>query len=125
MPKGWTRAVVTNDNPKTKGWQQIVSEAALAAMPTPTLVDGPVALDVTFYLPRPKALKRKVAPHTKKPDLDKLIRSVKDALTHIVWRDDSQVIAVQARKFYADPDVLPHVSVTVRSVDEAMQWVQR
>lgn len=118
LPKGWTRPVVTSDNPKTKGWQQTVAEAALAAMPSPVLMDGPVSLDVTFYLKRPKSLGKKSRAHTTKPDLDKLVRSVKDALTHIVWHDDSQVIAVQAWKFYAAPDELPHAFVDVRSVDD-------
>ena len=113
VPKGWTRAVVTAANPKTKGWQQLVSEAALQAKDWPTLIEGPLALTVTFYLPRPKSIGKKTVPHTKKPDLDKLVRSVKDGLTHIVWRDDAQVIEVHAWKCYAGVDERPKAVIRV------------
>ena len=116
VPKGWTRAVVTAANSKTKGWQELVAEAALVAMPSPTLIAGPIALSVSFYLPRPKSIKTRTVPHTKKPDLDKLVRAVKDGLTRIVWHDDAQVVEVKAWKFYADPHVTPHAFVSVRSV---------
>lgn len=65
---------------------------------------GPVALEVTFTLPRPKAhyrtgrnshLLRDNAPHRpdRLPDLDKLLRSTMDALTAAgVWADDAQVV---------------------------------
>jgi Holliday junction resolvase RusA-like endonuclease len=39
--------------------------------------------------------------HTVKPDLDKLLRSLKDALTRILWRDDAQVVSVCISKAYA------------------------
>ncbi len=115
VPKGWTRAVVTSDNPKNKGWQQLVAEAAGRAKDQAgaALMAGPVRLTVAFYLPRPKSLAKKVQHHTKKPDLDKLIRSVKDGLTRVVWADDSQVVDVQAVKRYADVGISPHAVVSV------------
>jgi len=113
VPKGWTRAVVTAANPKTKGWQELVAEAALGAMPSPTLIDGPVSLSVSFYLPRPKSIKARTVPHVTKPDLDKLVRAVKDGLTRIVWRDDAQVVEVKAWKQYAPPTMTPHALITV------------
>lgn len=110
------RAIVTSANPKNKGWQQLVAESASAAistMPDFTVFAGPVRLRVSFYLPRPKAIKNKVVPHTKKPDLDKLIRSVKDALKHVAWNDDSQVNEIDATKAYAavGEPTFAHVSV--------------
>ncbi|MGH3500203.1 MAG: RusA family crossover junction endodeoxyribonuclease, partial [Nocardioidaceae bacterium] len=40
---------------------------------------------------------------TGKPDADKLLRSVFDALTAArVWRDDAQAVYLGARKVYAD-----------------------
>jgi len=115
VPKGWTRAVVTAANPKTKSWQQLVSAAALDAMVSPMLLDGPVSLSVSFYLPRPKSLRAKTKPHVTKPDLDKLVRSVKDGLTQIVWHDDSQVVEVRAWKAYTPPSMPPHCLITVDS----------
>lgn len=116
VPKGWTRAVVTSDNAKNKGWQQLVAESASRAIGAEprALHTGPVHLDVTFYLPRPKSLPKRVTDHLKKPDLDKLVRSVKDALTKVVWQDDSQVVTLTAAKTYAGVDAMPRAEVRVK-----------
>lgn len=114
LPKGWTRPIVTSDNAKNKGWQQIVAEAASSALtPAFQMIEGAAALSVTFYLPRPKSIKNKSVPHLKKPDLDKLVRSVKDAMSKVVWRDDSVVVEIQARKRYARPGETPRAEINV------------
>lgn len=116
VPKGWTRAIVTSANPKNKGWQQLVAEGAsraLAQEPHGGLLADGVRLTVAFYLPRPKSLPKRVVAHLKKPDLDKLVRSVKDALSKVVWVDDSQVVEVVATKQYAAVDGQPHAVIRV------------
>lgn len=116
LPKGWSRPIVTSDNPKNKGWQQLVAEAASAAIalaPDFALIETSALLRVVFYLPRPKAIRDKAVPHTKKPDLDKLVRSVKDALSKVVWRDDALVIEIAARKEYARPGEAPRAEISV------------
>jgi Holliday junction resolvase RusA-like endonuclease len=42
---------------------------------------------------------------TTKPDLDKLIRSILDSMTNIIFRDDNQVVEIIATKEYGDPGV--------------------
>lgn len=114
VPKGWKRPIVTTDNPKSKGWQQLVAEAASRALNgTGVLFEGAIRLDVEFYLPRPKSLPRRTTDHLKKPDLDKLVRSSKDALTGVVWRDDAQVIDLHARKRYSDSGESPRAVITI------------
>lgn len=116
VPKGWSRAVVTSDNPRNKGWQQLVAEGASAALSSLSafeLIDEPAFLTVAFYLPRPKAIRNRNVPHTKKPDLDKLVRSVKDALSKVVWRDDSLVVTLTASKSYARPGETPRAEISV------------
>lgn len=126
VPKGWTRAVVTSDNPKNKGWQQLVAEAASRALGAESFyVAGPVQLTVVFYLPRPKAIKDRLVPHLKKPDLDKLLRSVKDGLTKVVWLDDSQVIAIHAEKRYAAPGQSPRATIRVVALEPEQQQLQK
>jgi crossover junction endodeoxyribonuclease RusA len=104
-PKGSDRIIVTNDNPRTKPWQTLIADTAQEAIRKQLdgrMFDGAVGLEVTFWLPRPKSLPRRVVAHTRKPDLDKLVRAVKDALTGAgVWRDDAQVVSVRAAKGYA------------------------
>ena len=39
---------------------------------------------------------------TGRPDLDKLLRTILDALTGVAWADDSQVVSIEAAKIYGD-----------------------
>ena len=72
---------------------------------------GPVAVDIVFYLARPKTVKR-VMPHTR-PDLDQLSRAVLDALPVAgVWVDDAQVVNLHAVKVYADSHPCCLITVT-------------
>ena len=112
VPKGWTRPVLTSTNPKVKGWQQLVAEQA-QGVAADGLFTGPVALGVTFQLPRPQSLPKRVQHHTKKPDLDKLLRALKDALKGVLYQDDAQVVLVHAGKVYAAVGAAPCAIVTV------------
>lgn len=68
-----------------------------------TVVDGPVELEVIFYLDRPSSISKTARPYpVVPPDLDKLVRAVGDALTGVIYRDDSQIIRLLAWKQYAD-----------------------
>jgi crossover junction endodeoxyribonuclease RusA len=66
--------------------------------------DGPVIVDVSFVMHRPKATpkRRATPPAIKKPDLDKLQRAILDAMTSHVYQDDSQVVEIHARKRIAE-----------------------
>lgn len=80
--------------------------------------DAPIQLTITFVMPRPKAMvwKRRPMPrvhHTKKPDLDNLEKSLMDALTGIVWRDDSQVVWKSSTKWIAAGNEQPFCDVMV------------
>jgi Holliday junction resolvase RusA-like endonuclease len=102
------RAIITNDaGQKAKAWAAIVSGAASDAMRGREMFDGPVRVEVTFTLPRPKAHfgsrgLRADAPTfvAKKPDGDKLARCALDALTFVVFKDDAQIAELVVRKVY-------------------------
>lgn len=112
---GTVRAVVTEDNSHTRPWAALVKDAAQQAAGGAIAFTRGVAvhLIVTFILPRPASLPKRVQHHTKKPDLDKLTRALKDALTGVVWQDDSQVVNVTAHKRYAGLDEMPGARVVV------------
>lgn len=97
--KGTNRAVVTSTTKGLKGWEAAIRQEALQHVTT--LMEGPISLTVNFCLPRPKSLKKGDVPHIKRPDLDKLVRGATDALTGVIWKDDSQLTAIYASKFYA------------------------
>lgn len=80
---------------------------------------GPLRLMLEFIMPIPSSLpKKKIAAmeegadwHFKKPDLDNLVKFVKDCLNGVVWIDDSQVCDLHSEKRYgARP--LTRISVT-------------
>lgn len=70
--------------------------------------DQPLMLTLTLWMPRPKSHYRKggqlkpTAPewHTGRPDATKLLRSIEDALTGILWNDDGQVVTQTVQKKY-------------------------
>jgi Holliday junction resolvase RusA-like endonuclease len=108
MPKGGKFPVITSTSGKNlKQWEGTIrGELQVVMAKTDRQVlsdmfDAPVAVGLRFYMPRPKSKKKAVFPTTK-PDIDKLARAALDALSTVVFRDDAQVIALQARKVYAD-----------------------
>jgi Holliday junction resolvase RusA-like endonuclease len=99
MPKGAKYPVVTSDTRRgLKEWERSIRDAAQTHAGV-LLVDA-VRVSVWFVLPRPVSLPKKVRYHTKKPDIDKLARAVLDALTGVLWKDDSQVVQLTAWKSY-------------------------
>jgi len=82
------------------------------------LLDGPISLTATFYLPRPKELYKskyesKSLPHTKRPDIENLLKLLMDALTGVLICDDKQIFFGNASKWYHESDAGPRVLVTV------------
>lgn len=110
-------AVMTESSTKVKPWRQDVVAAVLntiANTPAFEPYTGPVRVDITFYLPRPRyhyrtgarahELKDGAPTYVdKKPDKDKLERATCDALTSSgVIRDDAQIAAGYTEKRYAN-----------------------
>jgi Holliday junction resolvase RusA-like endonuclease len=97
---------IVDANPKSRDWKTTVSQTA-AEQFRGELLDGPLAVEFTFRVVRPKGHfgKRGLLPSAPefpavKPDLLKLARGVEDALTGIVWRDDSLIVdEVLAKRF--------------------------
>jgi crossover junction endodeoxyribonuclease RusA len=103
-------AVVTEGTKNSKDWQLAVRNAAQQQC-AGTFFEGAVRLAIVFFLPRPQSLPARVKHHIKKPDVDKLVRAVKDALKGVLWHDDAQVIELVARKGYATTQ--PHVRIVI------------
>lgn len=86
-----------------KSWRATVAAAAREAAPVDPF-DGPLQLTVEFRFPMPAARSKKIRalgrwPKQSAPDLDKLIRSVGDALKEggmIV--DDARLVSIHATK---------------------------
>ena len=97
------RPVVTSANKNLAGWRRLIADMAQGHLPAPT--DSPVVVDMTFSFPKPKSSpKRRLYPDGR-PDLDKCVRAVLDAITHILITDDSRVVGITARKVFGPPGV--------------------
>jgi Holliday junction resolvase RusA-like endonuclease len=122
VPKGWNRAVLTSDNSRMKPWRAMVASAALDAQYTqptwPTVSDKAIGLHIACYFVRPASVSPKKRPHhTVKPDSSKLLRAIEDALTKVLWKDDSQVVSTTITKEYARPDEPARVLIHVWELD--------
>jgi crossover junction endodeoxyribonuclease RusA len=106
IPKGWTRPIITSDNPALKSWRQEVTTAALEARPKgfPLPSGCPVNLAVVFYFAPPKSKKGKSAWKSTRPDVDKLLRAVQDALSGVAYADDSQIACAYVQKVFGSPE---------------------
>jgi Holliday junction resolvase RusA-like endonuclease len=112
------RIHIIESSQRLPDWRADIRDAALRLLDPPDnfarLWEAPLVVGIQFRLARPKghylpANTRRAAPELRpeapkypagKPDTDKLIRAVLDALTGLVWRDDSQVVHIEAWKLY-------------------------
>ena len=103
------RAAVTSSNQsKMQLWRHAVSDEARKARETANveMFAGPVAVSVEFRLARPaSAPKRRITwpIGARSGDVDKLARAVLDALTGVLFVDDSQVTRLQVSKLWGEP----------------------
>jgi Holliday junction resolvase RusA-like endonuclease len=96
------RVVMWESSAKVKPWRAAVTIITKQEMAKQRMItiDDPIELCLSFYLPRPKSVKREFP--SVKPDLDKLIRSTCDGLkTGGLYTDDALIIAITATKQYA------------------------
>lgn len=113
-------------NAKLKPWREQVAAAAQSAMlghwrkrkhelpERIPMFTGPVEVQIRFVLRRPtSAPKLKDVPAIKKPDVDKLMRAVLDAITGIVYTDDAQVVEIACGKRLAYYDEQPGCRIIV------------
>ena len=116
--------VLVEANKELPAWREHMTRMLqLKYLAEPTKFTTAVNVALTFWLPRPKSVKRQYATGTY--DIDKLTRAVLDSITKAgVWRDDSDVVDLTVRKTYADnhqPGVL--ISITPFDNDYITQGV--
>jgi len=125
IPQGSMRAMLNrhtgqpfliNDNDRTKTWRRQVKASAKAVMAAREQrpIAGPVTVDLTFRLTRPRTIQDRVYPCVP-PDVDKLTRAVLDACSKTLYADDGLVVGLVARKLYAYRQEAG-VTITVKEV---------
>ena len=110
VTQGSTRAFVAGDRaiithvkrtPLLNWRASIAHEAQLASGGAMAARGVEVWVSVEFRLQRPASAPKRVIRPTTKPDIDKLARAALDALTGVLFADDSQVVSLTAMKRFA------------------------
>jgi Holliday junction resolvase RusA-like endonuclease len=112
---------VVDDNPNGRDWKNRVADAARQQWGARLLLTEPLWFRATFYLLRPKghhgtgrnaAVVKESSPQFPdgRPDVLKLTRAIEDALSGVVWKDDSQIVSERIDKRYGDK---PHVEIEI------------
>ena len=96
-----------------EAWKSRIAVEAIKHRPE-QLIDGPIRVELFFFMPRPKShhkagkpdrpLKDSAPMHPiGKPDCDNLAKAVLDCITQLgcFWRDDSQVVHLTITKEYS------------------------
>lgn len=98
-------------------WRSDVKSAAIDFLRGRPPMIGPVSVRIDFTQARPKAhygtgrnagILKASAPEfpTGRPDIDKLIRSTLDAMTGLMFEDDSKVVVLRSQKLYGTPGAM-------------------
>lgn len=101
-------------NPQEKEMKAAEWDLKFQAPDTP--MEGPISMDVVFYMPIAKSMykTRRTAlmdkPHASRPDIDNLLKFLLDA-AKCLYKDDSQVCKLTAVKIYSDN---PRTEFTIR-----------
>ena len=83
--------------------------------------EGYVKLNINLYYSIAKSdskkkklmkLNNELRPN-KKPDIDNVVKLVADALNEVAYKDDTQIIEIECRKFYSD---IPRMEVTIEDL---------
>lgn len=133
-PKAWERAGFRVITPKgrrpfvkvytpspTQTYQRNVANAARVEMVGRRSMTGPVRLVVYAMQGVPASWSKKkrdealtgVLRPTSRPDIDNIVKNVLDALTGVVWHDDSQVVEMQGIKLYS---ATPMINVEIEEL---------
>jgi Holliday junction resolvase RusA-like endonuclease len=126
-----SRFVIESNKARLEPWRESIRTAAHAAQlaslddyPAPGWrpLEGPIAIHLAFTMRAPKTKPRWRLYPDGRPDLDKLIRGVLDALTSIgTWLDDAQVVRIVALKTYPTDGQPPGLTVELHTI-ERDQW---
>jgi Holliday junction resolvase RusA-like endonuclease len=110
--------IVQVNSKKHKAWRTAIVQACIESLPADWVpLDEPVELIVNFYMSKPVSVKRSLP--SVAPDLDKLIRSVGDALAiGGVYADDSRIVRISARKLYAT-GIEPGATISIKTMRHA------
>jgi crossover junction endodeoxyribonuclease RusA len=109
------KAVIVESSASSGQWRDRVAWAVHDAWrPRPVLAGVPLSAELVFVMPRPSSTPKTTPPAIRRPDLDKLVRTIFDALTGPVFTDDSVIVDLYACKRLAATGEPPGVHITLQ-----------
>ncbi len=82
---------------KTRVFETNLAQMAWSQFLGSPLMEGQLRVDIVFRIKAPKVTKFMYPP---RPDLDNLIKCL-DALNGIIWKDDAQIVSINASKVFS------------------------
>lgn len=112
------RAVLVEASKKLAPWRKHVA-TVFGEFWDKGPIQGGARADIEFVMPRPKSTPKSkpTPPAIKRPDVDKLVRAIFDAITGIAFLDDSQVVEMHVFKRIAELDESSGVFIEVKECD--------
>jgi Holliday junction resolvase RusA-like endonuclease len=124
VPKGRprfrrTKTFITTYTPKkTLDFEELVRKHSKESMGPTDLLETPISVYLYFRLPIPQSYSKKATEaclsgfrHTKRPDLDNLIKTVLDGMNGVIYKDDSQITCLHCTKVYSN---VPGVNILIK-----------
>lgn len=104
---GHVRAFTPKPTMTHENWVRACAHEAVSKLPKAERMrfplDGPLAIRVRFYLPRPPSRRKADLWPDRKPDLDNLLKALWDGLSLArVFVGDSRIVRVEAEKLYGE-----------------------
>lgn len=113
--------VVAYTDAKTASYENLVKMAAKLAMCGTAPTAAPIVLSINLDMQIPASWSKKrrelaasgaIAP-TKKPDVDNVLKGIKDGCNGIIWNDDAQVVRIMIAKRYSEtPGAMIKVAIS-------------
>ena len=104
-------------NYETLVHMEYLNQCGNAKFPDDAMLD--MRIKAYYSIPKSKSKKQQnlmregIVRPIKKPDMDNCIKIIADALNKIAYRDDTQIVDCQVRKFYSDN---PRVEVRILDI---------
>lgn len=122
MPGGYSQNYTPTKAPVNVYKAQVQSQWLNSVGVDHPPLEGPIHLDILFVMPRPSGMmwKKKPMPrawHRSKPDDDNMEKAVRDALTKLAFRDDSQICSKRVWKVIAAGDEMARTEILIVELD--------
>lgn len=109
-PRFNTKTYTTYTPEKTKAFEQKLKMYFIKKYRKPEVSENPFKIKILAEFKPPKSLSKKKQmqligkPYPKKPDMDNIIKAILDSLNGLAYKDDNQIVCINAEKKYGLAD---------------------